>query len=939
MNWISDLASSVTEVAKRKWGSAKAELRGSRGVDVLDAEFREARDRLADGRAQEVVDTLTTTLDQLNSIEAATLSVLADAHDQLGDRGQSGKAHKRAVEVFQGVEIIPTPDQALAIVGALVATERRPEAAQLLRQVSEEYPERADVLRALGDHLKDIDDRVGAADAFGRLAQLLPVDDRIEPLRRATSLQPDNATYRIAYANALIEGDQNQLHEAVRVLEEPVGDVTDDQRLDIDSALADAQFRVGRFDDALAGANRVLARAPLHARSLLVRARVRRARSEDTAALADLNSLVESDPTNVDGHAERFDLVLESDFDAGTSEGTVYDDLLNDIDVVADQRPDDAVMMAEKLLDRGLVSLAASAFGRLVAQCEAHPRAWLGRGRLSLMDGRIEEAAEDFERAREAAVAADRPSDQAEALTRLAESANMVGDQQAALEHVEDALRLEPELAIAVLGRARLKANEGDARAAIADLRHLRSLLPEASWIDLELAEQHRIIGDGTKALELLDAAEQRGDDSAYLHGTRGQVLREQGDTKGAVAALTLAFERDEQTWIVIELAEALLEVGDRESYEQALEVIDVGLTSAGEVSALVRMKGEVLRLLDRPDEGLYWTDRFLEFEPSDATALATRAHLLVDVGRIEAALELVQTEFADEPPTWFARTAEARALLSLNRQPSALAIIDSLLDELGDQVWLQEMQASALVDIGEVEAALEIESALLAANPSDPRSNLILGACLVRLDPPDLIRALEHLRLAEQGDPDDIWGRLELAEALLATGDSTATEEFERVVAAASPRQGYANATSMAAWAALRLGRLEEAAAGFEAAAQSNPYWSDDRFYLGLSLLCAGRGELAIEEYEHALSQASHLAEHLRPDPPRVAAFLDEAIADVIDVMARVETLGGRERGRQDATISDVEQATADVLDMLHSARTAHRVRTEQPDGVLHVP
>ena len=70
--------------------------------------------------------------------------------------------------------------------------------------------------------------------------------------------------------------------------------------------------------------------------------------------------------------------------------------------------------------------------------------------------------------------------------------------------------------------------------------------------------------------------------------------------------------------------------------------MVNAGLAESPDADVLWRTQGEILRLLGRFDEGLASTDRYLKTSPDDPTALATRAHLLVDAGKADEAAELV---------------------------------------------------------------------------------------------------------------------------------------------------------------------------------------------------------------------------------------------------------------------------------------------------------
>lgn len=860
------------------------------GVEVLGAEFAAAQAALQERRAEDVVVPLQRTVDGLGIIAASAWSLLGAAHEQLGNGTRSADAYKQAAKEYKAARTRPDADQALAIATALVGAGHRRQALKLLSDTSSAYPERADLLAQLATQLEVTEDRAGAAATQARRAALLPPTERVAALRKAVELEPGDYRYRALLGDALLDIDDPVA--AADVLAQAAAAAPDDN--DVVAALSEALMRCGDVDAAFERANAVLARDPAHTRGLIVRARVLSGRGQHDAATDDVERVLGAKPADVGAHAARFEIRLA----AGST-----DDLLSDIEAVAGADPGRAAEMANAAAVRGLPDVASRAYDLLVSEWPGEARAWFGRGRLRYAMGASITAAEDLERAAEKAEAAGAVGLQAESLAWLGEIRRRSGDTDGALEVLDRSLALQPGSAFALGCRGRVHAARQERGAAIEDMRAALDADSELWWIHLDLAEQHRLAGDLDAALADLDAAERAGDDSAFQHGTRGQIAWVRGDTKQAITSLRAAFERERQPWIVSELADVLLATAQTTAeFEEALEVVNAGLAESPGTDLLLRTKGEVLRLLGRVDKALAATDRYLRTSPQDATALATRAHLLVDAGKAEEAVGLVRARWGDDLSNLFARSAEVRALSALDRESDALRLLDRLREHYPVDVWLQQMRVAILANLRRLDEALEAAAGQLAVNPRNRWMNGCAGFCQRRLDPPDLPAAVQHLRAADEGEPPDIGIKVELADALTALGDPAATALYERVLELTTGLERRdAWTTGIRAWACLRLDRFEEAVAGFESAVRVEPERIPERFSLALSLLRAGRGELSLDEYEDAIAKAkSH------SDAARAAVIVEESIVDLRDVMR----LGAA--GDDAASESDARRAEA---------------------------
>ena len=322
---------------------------------------------------------------------------------------------------------------------------------------------------------------------------------------------------------------------------------------------------------------------------------------------------------------------------------------------------------------------------------------------------------------------------------------------------------------------------------AVEEFRYAVELDPKRSGAAAELGDALRRRGDYEDALEWVDLAIGLKPDSVYAVGTRGQVLLRLNRRDEAVAELRRAAELAGEAipgWLVLELAAALEDEATPKAREEALTYLDRHLASNPGDAQMLADKADLLRLLDRPAEGLDAAEEALTAARAandDATAggiLGTKSNLLIDLYRPEEALAAADEALAcaatEESARNFARSGRIRALVALNRHAEAMEEVDQYVAAAPEDPWGLLIRAAILTDyrdFGEAEKILEQTPDMSATVAG------FLGLCRNRLGRPQ--QAIEPLERAVDNDPRLWWCVGELALARRDTGDRKGCDEI----------------------------------------------------------------------------------------------------------------------------------------------------------------
>lgn len=433
------------------------------------------------------------------------------------------------------------------------------------------------------------------------------------------------------------------------------------------------------------------------------------------------------------------------------------------------------------------------------------------------------------------------------------------GQADEAAPWLERALAEDPDDAGLRQARAEILLGLGDAEGAVAIARPLVQEFPESAWHRAVLVRALVAAGQELDASDALaEGLSLRPDDPALL-GLRGAVEQglvhyvEQHFTETANPSVRLALERavslNPSNWSAHAwLGEVLRREGE---FTEALAHLDLAVEGMPDVGWFVGTRGQVLNALGRPealdelrraadlDDSLPW----LHAQLGDAYRLAGRYdEALSELGR---AAELA----ADDAWVW-ALIGATRC--QLGRWEEARPALDEAIRLDPGYAWALAVKANLLDQIDELDDALRTVRAAVGADPQIGWAWGLRSWLVDRMDG-DPAEQEHAARRALALEPGDIFLHICLAEALLRLNqDNEANANFRAGVdsADASPEL-RTDSMQHLAWCHLRLGHNDQALDCLTTLlAQRYPDISA-RYDLGLALLCAGRGDVALDEYQ----------------------------------------------------------------------------------------
>jgi tetratricopeptide (TPR) repeat protein len=518
-----------------------------------------------------------------------------------------------------------------------------------------------------------------------------------------------------------------------------------------------------------------------------------------------------------------------------------------------------------------------------------------------------------------------------------------------ALAALDRSIELEPEDPRPHLKRGRTLEMCGRLEEAIAGSDRAVEVNPGFVPAHLFRGRLLRDVGKNVEALAAFDRAVELGGEDPWVQRTRGLILVELGRPEEALRAYERAIELEPgraSTHAI--LAQLLL---DREEYQRAREEYELALELGIEDSqagAAIRVNlGVALKALGKPEEALEAYDRAIELDPEYATAHYDRGVVLGDqLDRPEDALAAYRRAIELEPGYAEAHQAVGFLLHYQGDHEGALREIDRAV-ELGlETAASQGIRGRVLLRRERPEEALQAFRRVLELDPEDASAHAYRGFLLRRRGEHE--SALADLDRALELGCENAWVHFERGNSLIVLGRTEdALEAWDRAIAldpecaAAHANRGYvlyerkayrealealdlavkhglehAKVQEHRGVALLMLGRPEDALAALDEAMRLEPERPGLHFHRARALQALDRHDEALSEVELALrrdadSAAAHYVRGMilhglgRLEESRAslerALELDGGLPAVWDFLANVLAASGRmEEARQ---------------------------------------
>ena len=241
------------------------------------------------------------------------------------------------------------------------------------------------------------------------------------------------------------------------------------------------------------------------------------------------------------------------------------------------------------------------------------------------------------------------------------------------------------------------------------------------------LAKTRRALGFPQEALEILDRLRIRNPNWASVCQERALLLREQGDFRGAVAALrevTRLKPRHAAVWGL--LVQILMSLEDRAGADEALQGYLRAASRPDELVNIVALvqQGKLGQAEERCRD-------YLRRAPMDVDAIRLLAEIATRLEVYDDAEALYERCLKLKPTFDLARAGYANILMKQGKFSQALAQTDRLLAAEPASLSYRVLRASIFVRVGRHEAAIEDYRFVTTRMGSQPRDFVSLGHAL----------------------------------------------------------------------------------------------------------------------------------------------------------------------------------------------------------------
>ncbi|WP_166454985.1 XrtA/PEP-CTERM system TPR-repeat protein PrsT [Duganella alba] len=383
------------------------------------------------------------------------------------------------------------------------------------------------------------------------------------------------------------------------------------------------------------------------------------------------------------------------------------------------------------------------------------------------------------------------------------------GEAKAAIIQLKNVLQQAPSNGQARLMLGQLYLDTGDVQSADKELRRALELGVNPGDVLPSLGKALLQQGQYQKVLDEIPANEQQ----PQLQALRGHALLGLNRVEEGRAAFAQIMLRHPDSPPAL-LGQARLALMDG-NQNDALALVHNALAQQADNLEALRLKGDVLRLLNQNDEALAAYRRMLQLRPVLLQPHVDMANLYIQSGKL----------------------AEARKELVIARQaaPNSLLLIYTL----------------ALLEYREdkIPAAQDHLAMVLRAAPEHLPSNLLMGAVLRKKG--DYTQAEQHLRKFLEANPGNPYASKLLASTLMSSGSP------EQALAIVEPlfdsQQQDLEMMSLAGELYMRLREYGKSTAYFERASKLAPRTPMLHAALAMSHMGQGDNDRAVAEMENA--------------------------------------------------------------------------------------
>jgi tetratricopeptide (TPR) repeat protein len=559
-----------------------------------------------------------------------------------------------------------------------------------------------------------------------------------------------------------------------------------------------------------------------------------------TAALAAAERSAELDHRSAEPWWIRAQVLRDAGDDAGTRKAL-------DEALARDPRHRKALRLAVELdlpgedLDRTeelahrLLSEAPDDVENMVLLAQALSRHRKYDEALSLLrDPRVESAGEPAERAARLLVRAWIQVD----MRKLADAA----------KDLETAAGLDSGRADIWTERAAVARQLGDAESAKRYAEKALTIADGDVSARTELAAARLMRDEGDQAEHLLEELEREQPDDVRVGLLHVQAVAARSPEQAERELARLASAHPDDLAVVYARARFDLDMGE---YDKALSLLETVPDGDWKLDILA-LRAEAYRLLARPDEAIRDATRCLEQAPEHEDALATLGLTLLETGRCEEAVTVLEHASDAYPNNPLVQARLGQGYVTLDRYPDALRVLDAAAVAAPGSAWVIARLADVVSAIGLYDASAALCQRAVSRDEGNAASWNGLGWSLENQDPPKLEQAETAYRRAVDLDR-NLWSRQNLANVLFARHQRAEASEIlrEALTEALARRGEHIDYLSLAGWCYYKLGDLAAAARSLYEVTSAQKQTGGEHFDLALVHACDQRIHRAVGLYE----------------------------------------------------------------------------------------
>ncbi len=266
------------------------------------------------------------------------------------------------------------------------------------------------------------------------------------------------------------------------------------------------------------------------------------------------------------------------------------------------------------------------------------------------------------------------------------------GNHQQAIAEYDQAIELDPEMAMAYYNRGRAYLSLGEYEKVIADLDRAIELDPEMAMAYNNRGYVYDNLGEYEKAIADYDRALELDSEMAMAYVNRAKVYLSLGEHKKAIADSDRAIELDsEMALAYVNRGAAYSNLGE---HEKTIADCDRAVDLDPEIALAYGNRGGAYLSLGEHEKAIADCDRAIELDPEMATAYVNRGAAYFSLGEYEKALADCDRAIELDPEMAMAYGNRGAAYYHLGEYEKAIADLERVLELTADPAMRQQVEA-----------------------------------------------------------------------------------------------------------------------------------------------------------------------------------------------------------------------------------------------------